>query len=503
MKHINGHYYNLVHYQFAGLETADDKINIKLVDDHAHENSEDEIQAHNEHMAEEDAYLDDGHIVYNPLGNDAIHGNGLAYMVDNHDAGFNPMIGPPSQGRILNQQYAGYDVEMAHPELAFKHMSQKSSGSFKSKDSRSSEKKVCVTIGSGKQISTNSDRSIRKCSSIQEFAKEVDRLNKKAHENIKVPWKRLFLDLKGARCHLFLGLFFAMTAGTTMPLTGFFLSGMADALSKYTDPAYTKDEAWSQTITYSIAFFCLAINAFLSNALMMSQLTLAGEFLTTNLRTQVFGKFMYHDTAYFDVPENSPGACSERLSADAKRLNSLMSTVLGSIVLNISAFMTGLLIAFICSWRMTLVTLAAVPFIVINNGLNMLRVQKMAEGATNLAGASIVQENVTNIRTVRAMNTTEHTINRFMTEVLGIKISICGEICGGILFGISQGTAFFIMSYIFYLGAVFRRDYGIEYMNVLRALFGIIFAALGAGMAATMAGDMAESKVSCYRIYQI
>jgi ATP-binding cassette, subfamily B (MDR/TAP), member 1 len=50
------------------------------------------------------------------------------------------------------------------------------------------------------------------------------------------------------------------------------------------------------------------------------------------------------------------------------------------------------------------------------------------------------------------------------------------------MFGISQFSMFGVYALVFYIGAVFTKEIGLDYLSLFRALFAIMFGAYGAGM---------------------
>ena len=65
---------------------------------------------------------------------------------------------------------------------------------------------------------------------------------------------------------------------------------------------------------------------------------------------------------WFDLPRNNAGTLSARLSTDCKNINGVASSYMGVIIQNISCLVSGLVIAFIYEWRITLVSLGLLPF---------------------------------------------------------------------------------------------------------------------------------------------
>lgn len=171
--------------------------------------------------------------------------------------------------------------------------------------------------------------------------------------------------------------------------------------------------------------------------------------------------------------------------------------------MNLIGFVVGLVLAFFSSWRMSLCTLAAVPFMVIIQRLDMQRFEAMQKTSKNSVGSGIVQENVTNIRTVRAMNIFDETLERFEKKGLDKHTSVCENLIQGFLFGMTQAMQFFIYAYVFYLGAYFIVHNGLNPVDMNRSLFCLMFAAAGAGIAGAMMGDIGKAKVSAEKIYDI
>ena len=329
---------------------------------------------------------------------------------------------------------------------------------------------------------------------------EIQKEKAKKEAEKKVPYGLLWELMDGKKCAFWIGILMNIVAGAGMPLLGLFLGKMIFAFTKYSyGTTAMDDQAWTDSVELVVAFFVLGGASFVSNFQGTYFMNVSGEHLTKNLRSIAYKKFIYNDIGFYDNPENRPGSCCTALGNDAKIMNSLITTAMGSMTQSISTTLTGVIIGFIYSWRMSLITLAVFPLFVIVNAVQMAEFGDIAGGGLS-AGTSIVQENVTNIRTVRAMNTMEDTLKRFKTEIQGEKLNYCGAGCKAFFYGISQGLMFYIFGYLFYLGAIFQRDYGVGFNDNLIAQLAIIFSAFGAGMAGGLAGDMGAATQAGHRI---
>lgn len=73
----------------------------------------------------------------------------------------------------------------------------------------------------------------------------------------------------------------------------------------------------------------------------------------------------------------------------------------------------------------------------------------------------------------------------------------------GLAFGFSQMVMFIIYGIQFYLGAVFVRDYGVQVKDMYTAVFGIMYAAFGAGNNNMFMGDIGKAKQAARSIFAL
>jgi ATP-binding cassette subfamily B (MDR/TAP) protein 1 len=88
---------------------------------------------------------------------------------------------------------------------------------------------------------------------------------------------------------------------------------------------------------------------------------LIGENVAFNIRKALYTKLIQKHQGWYDQRENSPGILTTTLSSDAQIINGVSSEGLGSIIEAACAVTTGLVIAFLCSWRMSVVCVVTAP----------------------------------------------------------------------------------------------------------------------------------------------
>lgn len=80
-----------------------------------------------------------------------------------------------------------------------------------------------------------------------------------------------------------------------------------------------------------------------------------------------FEKVVHMEVGWFDEPENSSGAMGARLSADASLIRTLVGDSLALTVKNLASALSGMIIAFVASWELSIIILILIPLTGINN----------------------------------------------------------------------------------------------------------------------------------------
>ena len=87
--------------------------------------------------------------------------------------------------------------------------------------------------------------------------------------------------------------------------------------------------------------------------------------LIIEMRKLIIDKYLKLHVGYFDIDENAPDALLTKLSIDTTQLNSLVLSVLGDAVSVGGVIIVSLVLGFYFEWRLTLINLCFIPFIII------------------------------------------------------------------------------------------------------------------------------------------
>lgn len=214
---------------------------------------------------------------------------------------------------------------------------------------------------------------------------------------IKVPYGKMWDDLKGHRALAICSWICSAGIGTMQPLVGYFFGGIAESLAKLQVSAATgvpNADARNDLDNNLYSFLAIAFACLVGATLEKGGQAIVAQYLTTRIRNRFFTKLVNFDIEFFDDPDNSPGAIASSLEEDTNNLNNLMTDIIGLMFKNGSTVTVGVILAMSSSWRMSLVVLAVIPLMIFNGW--MAGRAKLALEGGEVVGGNIVQENVNN-----------------------------------------------------------------------------------------------------------
>ncbi|KAJ2634644.1 hypothetical protein GGF40_004076 [Coemansia sp. RSA 1286] len=222
----------------------------------------------------------------------------------------------------------------------------------------------------------------------------------------------------------------------------------------------------------------------------------AGERITYKVRYDVFRAMMRQDAAYFDQKENGTGALTARLATEASDVNKSIGEALPAFVAGLASVLTGVIIAFIYDWHLTLVILATLPFLTLAfyfEGRSVFARSKAMKGAYEKASQE-ASETVSNIRTVITL-TREHTfIEQFRQNSIGpYRNAIKNHYVSCVGYGFAQSTMFLVYCLAFFVGSRFILSGYIDVTTMFNVMYAIVFSAFALGLVAQQSSVFTKS----------
>ncbi|KAJ8598387.1 hypothetical protein CTAYLR_002996 [Chrysophaeum taylorii] len=146
---------------------------------------------------------------------------------------------------------------------------------------------------------------------------------------------------------------------------------------------------------------------------------LAGEKVVARVRRKLFDAMLAQDIAWFD--QTQTGDLMNRLSSDTTKLQSAATESISMLLRSIASAIVSLALLFATSWFLALVTIAAVPLVLIVGAISVTKIKRLSsEYQTALAeAANVAQETISNVRVVRGFSAERFEGDRYADAVRG------------------------------------------------------------------------------------
>jgi ABC-type multidrug transport system fused ATPase/permease subunit len=264
----------------------------------------------------------------------------------------------------------------------------------------------------------DADRVVKERNNIQidevdayELKRIKEKESKKANLKRNAPVLRVAKMMQPEWPLIFFGVCGAAAAGVLFPAYALISSRVIVILQE--DPTW--QPPFHGPNLYAFIFVVLGIGAFIANAAQITCFEIAGERLTERLRAETFEALLRQEIGFFDEEMNSLGALVSRLSTDAANVNQLITKVWGNVAQLCVTAITGVVIAFVNGWLLTIIVLACAPVLVLAATYET-RIHSGFENQTKAAyerSGQVAAEAIKEIRTVAALTKQKYFEDRF------------------------------------------------------------------------------------------
>ncbi|KAI8391129.1 putative ABC transporter protein [Radiomyces spectabilis] len=233
----------------------------------------------------------------------------------------------------------------------------------------------------------------------------------KKEKQKSVPYYKLFrfatpIDL----LMIFVAAVFSAGIGAVIPLQiilfGKLLGNVADMMG---DPSKMLDSAMPMILTYVYLGTAVLVASYVANCLWV----LTGRNQTRRIRILYLRAIMHQDMAWFDKAEE--GSLNSRLAADTQMIQNGISEKMGLSIYCFAQFVSGFVVAFTQGWKLAVVMLAAVPFLLGAGGAMGYFITKytvMAQDSYADAGA-VAEQVFAGIRTIYSFSLQNRFLRRY------------------------------------------------------------------------------------------
>lgn len=289
---------------------------------------------------------------------------------------------------------------------------------------------------------------------------------------------RLWKHNKPEGPYMALGVAGACVAGALAPCEGILFARLTANYFQL-----DSDGIREENFSLSLWFLALAALALLSNLALGIGFSVAGYRLTRRMRVLVFERIMRHSIGWFDYPQFSTGALTERLETDAENVSKVTGFALGAQVQVASSLITGCIIALSYSWRIGLIAIACIPWImsasILQAKCSKRNIVKENDG---LSAATIFERGLSEIALIQAYNLQNKVSDQYSAALEPeMKSKLQKGKITGLVYGFSQMAIFTTFALIFYCGMQFMFQGNLAPVAFFTSLLSIMFSALSAG----------------------
>ena len=249
--------------------------------------------------------------------------------------------------------------------------------------------------------------------------------------------------------YMFLGTIGSIGAGISMPIMAFLSSDLFSDIGNTSESVTSQQiEDMKDVVRKSMnkqikRFLLFGVLAFVCNFLNVCFWSLVGQRCIHQMKRNYFTTILSQEQGWFDA--HNAFEFATKVQAQLEQVEMGIGDKFGQIIMMLSQCVTGFIIAFITSWKITLVMLCVAPFII---GVLLFMVNSMRTGIimgrkTYEKAGGIAEEMLYNIKTVASFSNFEFEQKRFNE-----KIEICYQLDLATVFklGISIGLLIFFLN---------------------------------------------------------
>ena len=133
---------------------------------------------------------------------------------------------------------------------------------------------------------------------------------------------------------------------------------------------YDKEKLRHDSDMWCLAMFLCAILSFVTGFSQKFLFGVIGENITLSIREKLYGSLIKKQIGWFDNRENAPGVLNSVLARDVQALNGASTEGSAVIMESTFAMIVGVVIGFCFNWKISLVALGCVPFMIVGGAIN-------------------------------------------------------------------------------------------------------------------------------------
>ena len=331
--------------------------------------------------------------------------------------------------------------------------------------------------------------------------KDVQRQHDAVVEKEGVSHGEMFRLLRNNKCDVAGGIIGSLFAGGVTPLTGYVIS------RAFVNIASGQHHLiWHKSLIWCFVFLVVAfINGFFV-FMKLWKLETLGSVITCNMRKEIVEKYLNLHVAYFDIDDNAPGALLTKLSIDTTQLNSIILTLVGDVVQTTGCTITGLVIGFIYDYRLTLISICFIPFIVgavVIAKDSVRTATRKKDNRTDIEAGSMLSECVINTKTIFSFNFQKPAVEMYLGLLLSeSKDYIYNSIWKGFFLGLGAFACYCCNATVFYAAKEFILRFTLNFNEFMYTSSTLLMMITGISVGLNGISDYPKAKAAFISVFK-
>lgn len=243
--------------------------------------------------------------------------------------------------------------------------------------------------------------------------------------------------------------FFAMAAGTGLPLFSLVFGNLTNSLAPPADGEYNPNIIDQASVSSSF-FVYIGIGVAICNFVSMGVFMTVSERLSGRIRKAYFEAIIRQEIGWFDLL--NPNELASRVSLETHTIQLGIGDKIPQFLMGFCTIISGFILGFAKGWQLALVLCGAIPLLSIAGGLygwTLTNIKKKTNSAYVYSSA-LAEQSLNAIKTVKSLSSEKFEMKNFSKELIKAnKITMKY----GILVGFSIGFIYFVIF----------SDYGLAY----------------------------------------
>ena len=346
---------------------------------------------------------------------------------------------------------------------------------------------------SNSQIFTDSTKELK----FEELYLKIKIGNNNKKLNNDFPFQKLFNTLKEYKYYVLLAIICSFLNGVLTVFVGWLIGGGIDVLSNE-DLEKVKKGGYKYGIYHFIlGFVILAIEFF-----RYYYFEILGENLVKFFKSKIFDFFLKIHLGYFDKVENTPGNLVSKINIKTSKINGTILSLLSMFIQCFGNLLTCLLMGILIDYRITLIFLSFLIFIILGNYFSSQINSKREKKKLNNSYGDLISEHISNLFTIKCFNAQKSCYNNFVKCVYNENNNFKYSNIVGLFYALTLSVIYFDYALTFYCAGKFYVNGKIELGTFLKCFDSITTATFFISLAVKYIKDVSLMKEAIKDLYE-